>query len=774
MGNLGEPAISGDIVQLFVDAAFSKPVATATVTAGATSWSSSTFQTNRPEFQIWAMTVHPPSVDPSYQKGTASEPVLIDVRTKGPKPQDAEPVDLSMTGGKIRVRFDEAIDSASLTKNSFELRTSDTPPTKVQAASASVDGNDPTLVNVDFSNVAPNQYLLYILPPIKDQFGNLMAGTVDQPAYKFPIVQPVGGNAPTLAPGITATAGPFIKFPEYTPPRPEQNGFNPSDKVVTRTARLYYFRDAHRVAQIVNRKARSYNRAAVDVAQQLADRSRGIADQETDARQALERGAVNAATETRAVQHQLDAAQSALGAAQQGQANSQANLSAAQQQTLNAQANGSLQPGDQTLTSAQLRQEVATLQPSAATGSSTTSTGSTTTSTGAPTLTTAQQSQATAETGLANALDAQTAAQTATQSAATQLANAQSTVQDLLQTLQIKRSAEIQANERALQADAAEERAREDQFRREVAAGHADPDTYAPGVPGSVDPVEQVSISVIGEGVIQLRGPIKGVNMVRTMINDIDAPVGQVRVSIDTCQVNGEHGERMEVVVGMIQRYIDHARFLTTQSAEMLRKSVVKVASDKAFMAARECPERSQQFRDEKYLDAFFGQDFIDELRTLDSEFLKTGNKLLSLHSMDTTSLSAALFLFALAKNTTRREILEEFLRQVETELPGDEAEFLQAAGRREPHERRMQLLGENARFVSLRGFFNGEVTGPDTLNPIQRQFIRLAQIFKSRLVTELELNQRVMERSMIEERLGDYIAELRKAKDKDDKAQQA
>ena len=38
------------------------------------------------------------------------------------------------------------------------------------------------------------------------------------------------------------------------------------------------------------------------------------------------------------------------------------------------------------------------------------------------------------------------------------------------------------------------------------------------------------------------------------------------------------------------------------------------------------------------------------------SEFLKSGNKLLSLRSMDTTSLASALFVLALAKNSTRQE----------------------------------------------------------------------------------------------------------------------
>ncbi len=86
-------------------------------------------------------------------------------------------------------------------------------------------------------------------------------------------------------------------------------------------------------------------------------------------------------------------------------------------------------------------------------------------------------------------------------------------------------------------------------------------------------------MSVIGEGEIQLRGPIKGINVIRTMINQINAPVGQVRVGIHTVQINGEHADRMEKVAGRIQDYIDHSRFLTVQSAQLLRNAVVSVAS---------------------------------------------------------------------------------------------------------------------------------------------------------------------------------------------------
>jgi hypothetical protein len=228
--------------------------------------------------------------------------------------------------------------------------------------------------------------------------------------------------------------------------------------------------------------------------------------------------------------------------------------------------------------------------------------------------------------------------------------------------LMAAREAEVKADEASKVKAAEELRLREHQFRREVAAAKEDPDTYAPGLPDSLDPVRQCSISVIGEGLIQIRGPIKGLNVIRTMINQLDAPVGQVRVNVHTVQVNGERAEKMERVVANIQRYLDASRFLTEQSGQMLRKAVTVVASRKAEEAAAFAgPNCTQADRDLKYLHAFFGKDFIHELYSLDSEFLKTGNKLLSLHSMDSTSLSAAMFLLALAKNNVRREIMLEF-----------------------------------------------------------------------------------------------------------------
>jgi hypothetical protein len=73
---------------------------------------------------------------------------------------------------------------------------------------------------------------------------------------------------------------------------------------------------------------------------------------------------------------------------------------------------------------------------------------------------------------------------------------------------------------------------------------------------------------------------------------------------------------------------------------------------------------------------------------------------------------------------------------------------------------------------VSLRGQFNVQVADPNTITPMQREFIRLAQIFKSRLVAEREIQQRVMERGLIEDRFSkSYASEMTNAREEEAKA---
>ncbi len=548
-------------------------------------------------------------------------------------------------------------------------------------------------------------------PGIKDVYGNFLnytnSNTTPGEDFHIDILRPVGDDLPSESSGLSEFNGRYVIFPEYTNPRPDSSGFNPSDHVETRVARLYYFRDAARVAQILNRKSRSYNRAAVDMRRQLADKARQAADMATDDRRAAESKAIQAAQASRNAERNLQSAQVALAAYQQKDANAQQQIKDLKSQLSDSQKK---QASAGAAPDANLQKQIDDLQSQ---------------------LTSAQ------------------AAQASTSSAVN---TAQNRVDTAQQSLQTARTNEAQKADDAQQKTAAEDRLKQDQFRLEVAAAHEDPDTYAPGLPTSIDPVEQVSVSVIGEGLIQLRGPMKGINTIRLMINEIDTPVGQVNVAVHTVQVNGEHGDRMEKVLGKIEKYIDHSRFLTAQSAQMLRNAVVTVASQKAETAM--APGMSQDFRDQKYLDAFFGTDFIDELKALDSEFLKTGNKLLTLHSMDSTSLSSALFLLALAKNSVRQEILAQFEYAIRCELPRMECEYFQAGGGKKAYGcGKFKPFSHNARFTSLIGQFNSQVTNDDTLTPLQREFIRLAQIFKSRLVTEMEFNQRVMERALIEQR---------------------
>ena len=102
---------------------------------------------------------------------------------------------------------------------------------------------------------APDMYTFTVNNDyIFDEFGNKM-----QASFSTNLFMPVGAETPTVSRGITGATGPYVEFSEYTKPREIVDGFNPSDHVETRVSRLYYSRDAHRVAQIINRDAKSYN-----------------------------------------------------------------------------------------------------------------------------------------------------------------------------------------------------------------------------------------------------------------------------------------------------------------------------------------------------------------------------------------------------------------------------------------------------------------------------------------------------------------------------------
>jgi len=664
-----------------------------------------------------------------------SRAVHVQIQTKGPQVTDFSPQNRTFGPGRMiaTVYFDPKNPPTKIsaeTEGNYNVFGPDAKNGSEAPLTAVFNANDSS-VRLTFRDMnATGNYTINVLgndstSPLQDEFNNSLAA-----AKSYPVLRTATVGVPAVQKGVTTT-GPYVPFQEYTKPRQVPDGFNPSDKVETRVARLYYYRDAHRVAQIVNRKARSYNRQAVDMAQQQADHARSEADDSTSVRRRAEQQAIEAAKQARQAEKRLaDLQQQLTQYARDAQAHEdraeRLNREIAREEALRERGQ---EPDEVKLDELRRQSEKAQQQ--------------------------AQSSRMTVD------------------SVGAQVANAQMAVQK-------NRDNEVQTNETLLGANEKEEKLRAEQFRREVAAAHADPDTYAPGEPASSDPVEQVSVSVVGEGLIQLRGPIKGINIIRKMINELDAPVGQVRVQIHTLQVNGEHAGRMERSIGDIQRSVDQSRFLTLQTAEMLRKSVAQVAARRAMEVRANFPGvQKQSDRDMLYLHAFFGQDFIEELRAIDSEFLHTGNKVLSLHSMDSTSLANALFIMALAKNETRREILATFDEMLRCELPRAEQSYLEstfACIQRDCKDWMRDCgccnkegycpLACNARFETLRGFFNAEIVGDNTITPIQREFIRLSQIFKARLVTELEYKQRVVERAVIEERFGgSYAEQLKKAR---------
>lgn len=489
-------------------------------------------------------------------------------------------------------------------------------------------------------------------------------------------------------------SGTHVPFPEYVP-RPERSQkevFNPGDHVETRVARLYYIRDGHRVAQIINRNVKSLNQAGVNRAKLTAKSARETAEQTTRDRKAKADEAIRAATANRQSEREL-------AVARQNLEELRAIYAQQQQEIVKAEAKKTAAPQFDP-TPAALLQDIR---------------------------------------------------------------DAARRVAELERSMADKRQAENELRDQVERSQELEDRARENQFRAEVAASSEDPDTYVPGDVQSIDPVTQVSVSVIGEGVLQLRGPIRGINKVRTMINQIDSPLGQVKVGIFTVQINGEHGDRMEKVATRVEGHIDLSRFLTNQSLGYLRRAIQEVAGVVVAQVDAQFPNQHRQIdRDRKYLYAFFGRDFIDELYEMDSEFLRTENKLLSLHGMDTISLSQACFILALSKNDVRQQILAQFRYLIDCELPQAEWDYRKTSSLLPCKQNSAKEVFRNAcekyKFRNVHGFFETTIAGTDTMTPMQREFIRLAQIFKSQMVAEVELKQRVVERGLIEDDSNDEL----------------
>ncbi len=538
-----------------------------------------------------------------------------------------------------------------------------------------------------------------------------------------------------------------VEFPRFLKPGDEKETANPADRVDTRVVPLYYFRDARRVAQIINRNVKNLNQVGYEQDQRFAERGRQEAEEKTDERRYLESLSVQDAQRTRRAESEAQQLREQLAEAQR-------------------------RTEELTVQNAVIANQVEKLK---------------------ELEDEEKKKELEFRYGLVKSRnDAEL------EQLAKTVPSLQSQVNAMPARIQALQEKEIESRNRVQRAESSELRTAQERFRREVVAGLSDPETYVAGKVSSQDPVTQVSITVVGTGRLQLRGPIAGINKIRRMIDQIDSPVGQVKVGIHTVQVNGEHGDRMDLVYEGINREIAHSRFLVNTSMRLFRKAVTQVGNEVASFAddpssleqfAQVCPRevlegRSQEMRDLRYVYLFFGADFVDELRDMDSELLNTRNKLLSINSIDNISLAGALYVTALADHPVRQMILSRYQTLVQTELPAREVEYVRALTRVNVRGNRIRNLSmqkqlecdakraaeiyfsadRNYRFPNMITFFNNEQFSRGRLNPVQVATIRLAQVLKAQLVSELKHKNHVLEYSLLEVRPGETEQEEREA----------
>ncbi len=671
-------------------------------------------------------------------------------------------------------------------------------PVAIESASKT----DSRTVQLNVARLYPGPYELLLQTTLEDEHGN--------PASALAVPFDVRGER---------EQGSQVNYPRNLGPANLQNDIDPGNRVDTRDVRLYYFRDAHRVAELINRNVRSLNKVGYDSAQRIAAQARDRAERSTDDRRRLELLAVQTAELENRTRSELDAVRNRLQEAISANERLNPKINDLKQQIGNIRESDGL-PRTSDLSGIDEGYndggyDAAIKKALDAEG------GGVEDITPGPAVTAMRRGRSGRAFVRLQSPDSQDADRLITLDVDRLIANRarvrelnaelrrldtvaknetaltsklQQTVAEFesnLTTLQLKA---VTDRNKLATAERFELRNAQNQFRREVAAGLADRDSYVPGNTKSIDPVNQVTISVVGEGVLQLRGPMSGINKIRRMVHQIDSPTGQVKIGIHTVQINGERGDRMERVYEQIDRQVAISRFLTTQSLLMFRKAVARVASRRATMVdGGHLPSGySEDFydacasadHDAKYLFSFFGHDFIQELQKMDSELLRSDNKLLSLHSMDTLSLAGALNVSALANNEIRREIINEFCGMIQTDLPMREIDYYRSLTRTHHKsdffnklttrrkrtrldERDAQRLMYNANrtyhFSNLIGFFDAEVEGAGTLNNMQFATLRLAQTLKSQLIAERELQNLIKERTLLEVEPGETERDYKK-----------
>ncbi len=596
--------------------------------------------------------------------------------------------------------------------------------------------------------------------------------TVRQKGNNNLLVEVTLSNTSSAAPSINlvrgvgdGSKGPPIDFPEFI-----ATGTNKDEdikiereranEVVSARVETYYFRDAHRLAQIINRKIQSYNGAAVTAAERAAEAARGsfektrldrrdkedLARVEAEKLQDLEARLAGAVGTLRTALHkkgQIDILGKEIADLQKRITEMETN-----------QANLKKESPPRDLT-AEEKSQLADLK-------------------NAKNNKETQQSQ----------LENEVKFMTGSVDSASATVAAKTQVTELLTKIDNQKTSLNGAQATARKANDEEQLAAKDQFRKEVTAAKTDPDTYVPGNLKSIDPVSQVSISVIGEGVVHLRGPRKGVVKVRDMIDQLDHPVGQVKIGVMTVQVNGELGSRMENTLKRVEGNISKARFLTSTSGQLFLRAVHEVAHERASRSGMIVPTAAfsadaekklpappaydaKRERWERYLQAFFGADFIEELRDIDTTLtlLNPDNKLLSLNSMDTLTLAEAMFVVGLAKGEVRDEILARFQEYVCYELPRKEGQWIVTTGTHKSYDPRWwgdayagrARVAEQAQrkyaFEATKNLFvrRQEWGTGDRMSPMQHAVVKLVQGISVELALNIQRDAIVSKRAMIE-----------------------
>jgi len=174
--------------------------------------------------------------------------------------------------------------------------------------------------------------------------------------------------------------------------------------------------------------------------------------------------------------------------------------------------------------------------------------------------------------------------------------------------------------------------------------------------------VDQVRITVVGEGQLHLRGPLEGVNAIARMIHEIDQPVGQVKLGIHVVQFTAQDGAAFDGVPGLVDRYLAHARQMSETSQSLFRAAMSAVAA------------RYYSLDPNGFEEAFFYSTCVRNFRSLNG-----AQATVSVALLDSRDIVTTLYLASLATNEARHEILAEFQRLVAAELPRLHQQYQQA-----------------------------------------------------------------------------------------------